>query len=85
MFRVLTLVQDEVSSFLYYVTNNAMLKQSFVFRPHFVPHQKKQPVASDRMSQRTQAACIITLVHINELVSSCQAQLLSDIDRNWHV
>ena len=71
MFRVLNLVQDEISYFLYYVTNKAMLKQSFVFRPHFVPH-KQQPVALDRTSQRTHAVCIITLVHINELVSSCQ-------------
>jgi hypothetical protein len=71
MFRVFNLVQDEISSFLYYVTNKAMLKQSFVYRPHFVPH-KQQPVASDRMFQRTQAVCIISLVHINDLISSCQ-------------
>lgn len=72
MFRVLNLVQDERPSFLHYVTNKAILKQSFVFPPHFVPH-KQQAVASDGMSQRTQAVCIITLVHINELLSSCQA------------
>jgi hypothetical protein len=71
MFRVLNLVQDEIFSFLYCVTNNAMLKQPFAYRPHFPPH-KQQPVASDRISQRTQAVCIITFVHINELVSSCQ-------------